>query len=119
MYKRKEITELHQIMRRVFVMIDKVKAEISLLIELNRIDEAYVSRPLLTFIKLWDEMLPDEQTFRLTELSDALKDGLDIDFTGTQWEAEWLANGKVCRCKACVTARNALEAIRIAKTQSV
>jgi hypothetical protein len=98
-------------------MIDKVKAKISLLIELDRKDEAYVSRPLLTFIKLWDEMPLDEQTFRLTELRDALKDGLDIDFTGTQWEAEWLANGKVCQCKACETARNALDEIRIAKTQ--
>ena len=41
-------------------------------------------------------------------LAAALEDGLDIDLTGTEWEAEWLANGKVCKCEACELAREAL-----------
>ncbi len=38
----------------------------------------------------------------------ALEDGIDVDLTGTQWEAEWLANGKVCTCEACSLARDIL-----------
>jgi hypothetical protein len=93
--------------------MDKLTAIVGSLIELDRTDAAYVSRPLLAVVKLWIELPPNEQTSRLPELRDALQDGLDVDFTGTKWEAEWLANGKVCRCNACVTAREALEAIQI------
>ncbi len=38
----------------------------------------------------------------------ALEDATDVDLTGTQWEAEWLANGKVCKCEACTLAREIL-----------
>ncbi len=38
----------------------------------------------------------------------ALEDGIDVDLTGTQWEADWLANGKVCTCDACSLAREIL-----------
>ena len=37
------------------------------------------------------------------------KEGIDVDLTGTQWEAEWLANGKVCTCEACTLAREVIE----------
>ncbi len=37
------------------------------------------------------------------------KEGVDVDLTGTQWEAEWLANGKVCTCEACTLAREVIE----------
>jgi pyruvate-ferredoxin/flavodoxin oxidoreductase len=36
----------------------------------------------------------------------ALENG--IDMTGTEWEAEWLANGKKCTCEACVLAEEIL-----------
>ena len=39
----------------------------------------------------------------------ALEDGVDVDLTGTQWEAGWLANGKVCACEACSLARQILK----------
>jgi pyruvate-ferredoxin/flavodoxin oxidoreductase len=39
----------------------------------------------------------------------ACEEGLDIDLTGTEWEAEWLANGKKCVCEACSGARFVLE----------
>ena len=38
----------------------------------------------------------------------ACKEGVDVDLTGTQWEAEWLANGKVCKCEACTLAREVI-----------
>lgn len=38
-----------------------------------------------------------------------LEDGLDVDLTGTEWEAEWLANGKVCTCEACSLASQILK----------
>lgn len=38
-----------------------------------------------------------------------LEDGLDVDLTGTEWEKEWLANGKVCPCEACGYAREILK----------
>ena len=38
----------------------------------------------------------------------ALEDGIDVDLTGTEWEAEWLANGKKCPCDACTLAREIL-----------
>ena len=39
----------------------------------------------------------------------ALEAGLDVDLTGTQWEAEWLANDKICACEACGLAREILK----------
>ena len=39
------------------------------------------------------------------ELVAAAKAGLDVDLTGTEWEKEWLANGKKCTCEACDAAR--------------
>ena len=39
----------------------------------------------------------------------ALEDGIDVDLTGTEWEAEWLANNKVCTCEACAKARAILK----------
>ena len=41
-------------------------------------------------------------------------DGLDVDLTGTQWEAEWLADGKVFQCDACKVARECLADIEVA-----
>jgi len=38
-----------------------------------------------------------------------LEDGIDVDLTGTQWEKEWLDNGKVCPCEACTYARDILK----------
>ncbi len=38
----------------------------------------------------------------------ALEDGIDVDLTGTEWEKDWLANGKVCPCEACTLARQIL-----------
>ncbi|MCL2013810.1 MAG: pyruvate:ferredoxin (flavodoxin) oxidoreductase [Oscillospiraceae bacterium] len=37
-----------------------------------------------------------------------LEDGINVDLTGTEWEAEWLANDKKCTCDACKLARKIL-----------
>ena len=37
----------------------------------------------------------------------ACKDGIDL--TGTEYEAKWLENGKVCDCEACTLARKVIE----------
>ena len=37
-----------------------------------------------------------------------LEAGIDVDLTGTEWEKEWLENGKVCPCEACTLARKIL-----------
>ena len=34
----------------------------------------------------------------LLALYGSLVDGQDCDFTGTKWEREWLADGKICHC---------------------
>ena len=41
----------------------------------------------------------------------ALEEGLDVEalIIGTEWEAEWRANGKVCKCEACSLAREILK----------
>ncbi|MEG1775602.1 MAG: thiamine pyrophosphate-dependent enzyme, partial [Clostridia bacterium] len=37
------------------------------------------------------------------------KEGIDVDLTGTEWEKDWLANGKVCSCEACTLAREVIK----------
>ena len=37
-----------------------------------------------------------------------LEDGIDTDLTGTEWEKEWIENGKKCTCDACNLAREIL-----------
>ena len=47
-----------------------------------------------------------------------LIDGQDCDFTNTQWEKEWLADGKVCHCIACVAARKCISDITAVDTKT-
>jgi len=42
-------------------------------------------------------------------LLEACKEGIDVDLTGTEWEADWLKNGKVCTCEACTLAREVID----------
>ena len=49
----------------------------------------------------------------------ACKDGVDVDATGTQWEKEWLENGKVCTCEACNLAREVIENADLLTKKSV
>ncbi|MEG1756097.1 MAG: pyruvate:ferredoxin (flavodoxin) oxidoreductase [Clostridia bacterium] len=45
------------------------------------------------------------------------KDGIDL--SGTQYEAEWLKNGKICSCDACTYAREVIEMADLLTKRSV
>ena len=49
----------------------------------------------------------------------ACKDGVDVDLTGTEWEAEWLKNGKVCTCEACTLANEVIKNADLLTKKSV
>lgn len=85
--------------------LDSLIEHIQELINLDVTNSAYVSKPLLKYVLQWIELDRNAKTREIANLKAALLDGLDVDFTGTQWEAEWCANGKVCKCKACEVAR--------------
>lgn len=72
---------------------------------------AYVSKPLLAYILHWLNLSNEAKKEEIPSLKLALYDGLDVDFTGTQWEEEWLANNRVCLCVACELARKCIEKI--------
>jgi pyruvate-ferredoxin/flavodoxin oxidoreductase len=42
-----------------------------------------------------------------------------VDLTGTEWEKEWLENGKVCPCEACTLAREVIEDADLLTKKSV
>lgn len=74
-------------------------------------ESAYVSKPLLGYILHWIALDNNDKKAEIHVLKTALIDGLDVNFIGTQWEAEWLANNKVCNCKACNVARKCIAEI--------
>ncbi len=49
----------------------------------------------------------------------ACKDGVDVDLTGTQWEEEWVKNGRICMCDACALAREVIESADLLTKQSI
>ena len=59
----------------------------------------------------WLEKMDDGEGSKLAaeRLIAACKDGVDVDLTGTEWEKDWLANGKVCTCEACTLAREVIQ----------
>ena len=87
------------------VYMNRLILHIQELVNLASTKSAYVSKPLLRYILRWIGLDMNGKKAEIEVLKSTLKDGLDIDFTGTQWEAEWLLNSKVCKCKACEAAR--------------
>ena len=59
----------------------------------------------------WLENMNDAEGSKIAsaKLLEACKEGVDVDLTGTEWEADWLKNGKVCTCEACALAREVIE----------
>ena len=49
----------------------------------------------------------------------ACRDGIDVDPTGTEYEAAWLANGKKCPCEACTLAREVIDNADLLTKQSI
>ena len=70
----------------------------------------YCSAQLKEAGKAWLDAMNDANESKKAgdALVDACRDGINVNLTGTQWEAEWLANGRVCRCDACDLAREVL-----------
>lgn len=93
------------------INFDNLILHIQELANMAATDQAYVSKPLLSYILHRLDLTDYEKKVEIHILESALKDGLDIDFTGTQWEAEWLANNKVCKCNACNEARKCIAEI--------
>ena len=88
--------------------MDKLIMHIQELDNLSKTESAYVSKPLLVYIMHWLNLDDIGKKSEVDVLKSALIDGLDVNFTGTEWEAEWLANNKVCSCKACTVARKCI-----------
>jgi hypothetical protein len=94
--------------------MDELIQNVNRLAQLENNHPGLVSRPFLIYIKQWLSIAQDnsEKAFQtIPDLKSALIDGLDIDFTGTIWETEWLKNGEVCYCDACIIARECISDI--------
>ena len=94
-------------------MIEKLYFEVEALVNLEIDHPGLVSRPLLKYLREWLMQSKDHLAIvqSLPGLRSALEEGLDVDFMGTKWEAEWLADGKICKCKACTIAQNCISII--------
>lgn len=71
----------------------------------------YCTEELKEAGKAWIETFEDRATndAATAKFIAALEDGVDVDLTGTEWEKEWLENGKVCTCEACTLASDLLK----------
>ena len=69
----------------------------------------------------WLEKMNDAEGSRLAgeKLLKACEEGIDVDLTGTEYEAAWLANGKKCPCDACTLAREVIVNKDLLTKQSV
>ena len=95
------------------VTIEDLTADILKLVEIEAAHPNLLSDPLLDYIKIWLPFNETEKTANIATLLSVLIDGQDCDFSGTQWEKEWLANGKVCHCIACIAARKCISDISL------
>ncbi len=69
----------------------------------------------------WLEKMNDAEGSRLAgeKLLKACEEGIDVDLTGTEYEAAWLANGKKCPCDACTLAREVIANKDLLTKQSI
>ena len=85
---------------------DKLADTVRKLIEVE-----YVEEDIKTAGAAWLENMYDAEGSKTAsaKLLEACKEGVNVDLTGTEWEAEWLKNGKVCTCEACTLAREVID----------
>jgi len=94
------------------VTLDKLITHAQALIDIEAAHPDLLSTSLLKLINEWLALESDsEKTAALPNLHLELLDAQNPDLTGTPWEAEWLADGKVCTCPACVATREFLSDI--------
>jgi hypothetical protein len=121
MTKREDFSENHVYCRHCYksgalrggVTIDELIADVQKLMDIEAGHPNLVSTPLLEYIKDWLTHDDTAKTAAIPSLLSALIDGQDCDFSGTQWEKEWLADGRVCHCIACVAARKCISDIKL------
>lgn len=95
------------------VTINKLITDVQKLMEIESMHPNLVSTPLLEYVENWLTLDDTAKATVIPSLLSVLIDGQDCDFTGTQWEKEWLADGKVCHCIACVAARKCISDIKL------
>ncbi|HPF55105.1 MAG TPA: pyruvate:ferredoxin (flavodoxin) oxidoreductase [Clostridiales bacterium] len=69
----------------------------------------YCTDEIKTAGQEWLDTMDDREASKASsaKLLAACKDG--VDMTGTEWEAEWVKNGKVCTCDACKLATKVID----------
>ncbi len=93
--------------------LDRLAADVQKLADIEAEHPDLLSTPLLNKINEWLALdCGGAKAAAIPALLAELIDGQDCDFTGTRWEQEWLADGKVCHCVACVAARKCIADIR-------
>lgn len=93
---------------------DKLISDVKVLADIEAKHPGLLSDPLLDYINNWLSYVENNNiTDTLPELLSVLIDGQDCDFTGTQWERDWLMDGKVCHCLACDAARQCISDIKL------
>lgn len=97
------------------ITMDKLITDVQKLVDIEGMHPNLLSTTLLEFIKKWLDFDELEKIAFIPTLHAKLVDGQDCDYTGTQWEKDWLADGKVCHCIACVTARKCVSDIKLMK----
>ena len=100
------------------VTMEELTADVQKLVEVETAHPNLLSNPLLEYIKIWLPLNETAKAVAIPSLLSVLIDGQDCDFTGTQWEKEWLADGKVCHCIACAAARKCISDIKLMEENS-
>jgi len=96
------------------VTMDELTADIQKLVEIEAAHPDLLSTPLLKRITEWLGIDNDDmKAAGIVVLLSELIDGQDCWHMGTPWEKEWLADGKVCHCIACVAARKCVSDIKL------
>lgn len=95
------------------ILMDELVADVRKLINIESKHPNLVSTPLLEYIKTWLAFDETEKVLAIPTLLSRLIDGQNCDFMGTQWEKEWLADGKVCHCIACTAVRRCISDIKL------
>ena len=98
------------------VTIDTLIADVQKLVDIETVHPGLINDPLLIRAIEWLGLDGDHAKIaEVPALYAELIDGQDSCLQGTRWEREWLADGKVCHCFACVAARKCISDIILMK----
>ncbi|MDR1116916.1 MAG: pyruvate:ferredoxin (flavodoxin) oxidoreductase [Oscillospiraceae bacterium] len=85
------------------------------------VEVPYCDSALVEAGKAWLENAFDGEGSKdaSAKLLEACKEALDVDLTGTEWEADWIKNGRICGCDACTLAREVVKNADILVKKSI